>query len=918
MSILNLSSINKIEKQVSSKFQPIVYPHGKNMFNKNTALLNNGINSLGNIINSTNWYVSDFIPVIANATIKLRSVRTSATLYNAFYDINKNIITSTLLSSDDTIAKNNVLIVPDNAAYFRFTGRVDSINPWGLEGMQVEYGEEFTGYEPFNPFPKTPNFQNPQDVVVNGNVNINSPTLEESALWQSGGFRQIQYPYGKNLFNKDTITEGQLVTQTGTLATSSNWYASDYIPVIGSSILRFNLIHPTDSANVAFYDIDKKFISAKTNNEIRANGYKLNTPSNAVYFRFSNRLDITGQGRPDVMQVEYGEHQTSYEPFNPFPSQPNFAKPQEVILTDAQNVRGYNTISEKRDYKILRHAYDGEILAVNDNLSVKQLGTTLSISENGINGDYKYNVVFNSTNFPNLKTGSSVLHVLIIHHGTGFRVVVVTTLGQIYHNYPNRAVDGAGTALEGDIARFDESVIWDLKDRKFPSTDPNATGVEKYTPGLPEQNYEYSPKVLSDNGYGNGGFDKQITHGSDTYARYYEPSKVAYRHSFSFMGGFETTKKMTLLGTYKDNSTEAGASRICLFSTSDGGRSWYVKYEFSSYSGDANPGAAINTSASRFDDKGVGDFPNYTPDSFVINKLTHTYPSAANKEPNTIYSIGADVVITNISKSNPCVVTTATAHGLNTYDNIVIKDNPSSSAVSPSWDWLRNDTLTTISGGNGRLYKVKKITDTTFSLHEFIHNPFNNLACRHIHSINSTDDGFIIGCGEQYPYGWILWAQSHKTESSVGPLGHDLLPIVRLTSTNTAIARPLGVLMLEDPDNTIIFGSDHAYLAMPKMKLPEGRTDNVTRNSAGIFKGRLEDIDDISKFTNIYKSEEPCYFFKEKLNTWIYGGQRGEASLSFDRGKTWFRDNFGGTAEHFRGTSKNMIVIDNVIIVLKN
>ena len=162
------------------------------------------------------------------------------------------------------------------------------------------------------------------------------------------------------------------------------------------------------------------------------------------------------------------------------------------------------------------------------------IGSSISVSTTGINGDYLNSTVFDNINFPNLESGAMIQNILIVpfvrnmttsQNGVNFRVVVITNTGQIYHNYPARSLTDDGVALEGDIVKFDESVVWELEGRKFPSTDKLATGVETYFPGLKEENYKYRPAISQDNGYGNGGFPKSISHGDKTYARFYEPQK---------------------------------------------------------------------------------------------------------------------------------------------------------------------------------------------------------------------------------------------------------------------------------------------------------------------------------------------------------------------------------------------------------
>ena len=115
----------------------------------------------------------------------------------------------------------------------------------------------------------------------------------------------------------------------------------------------------------------------------------------------------------------------------------------------------------------------------------------------------------------------------------------------------------------------------------MPSVSPTATGAERYYPGLRSTSYEYHPVINTDDvfvdRYGNGGFGNNIVKNGETLSRFFEPNRhrVPY-HSFGVMGGYEPGEKTTLIGTYRSNVNEFAGSRICVFATSDGGRTWFT------------------------------------------------------------------------------------------------------------------------------------------------------------------------------------------------------------------------------------------------------------------------------------------------------------------------------------------------------
>lgn len=583
----------------------------------------------------------------------------------------------------------------------------------------------------------------------------------------------------------------------------------------------------------------------------------------------------------------------------------------------------YAKVIDREKYQIWQwDGVDKRVVAIYKDIAVATnlAKTKLYISTTGINGNYDTEVVLNSTNFPGLIGYPVVENVFLMpwtrnrttsQGAANWRMVVTTNYAQVYHNFPSRAVGSDGAEVEGDIAKFEESVIWDLPERKYPSTDPAASGVERYFPCLPTAAYIHHPLLNTDVGfidtYGNGGFGLSKTVGNTTYPRFYRSKMNWANEPLITMGGFEPGDKVTLVGTYVPNNSAGNGGRICVFATDDGGRQWYCKYEFAEAGSYPNWSNDINTTAIA---------TAYTADSFQLVKKSNVYPSLQEKEPTTKFTLGSPVVISDITRATVAVVTTATPHGLVTGNIIAIQDNSGSSAISADWDWMRNDTISTTSGGNGVLFKVEKIDDTSFKLHEEIHSAYNNLPARHIHHINRIKDGWIIGSGEQYPGGWLLYINTKASDSTTLMLASDTFSIYRLNSTKEGIQRSIGCIMLDDADNTIIFASDISNITRANLTLPTGRTDTISRGSTGIFSGKLVDIDDFTKFTPILEAKEVAYFFKEKLGAWFFCGQRGEFAISFDKGATWETMTLNKVAQYFYGENSNCVVIDDFIIVL--
>ncbi len=732
---------------------------------------------------------------------------------------------------------------------------------------------------------------------------------------------------GKNLFNKDTVSSDKYINSTGNEISGTGWYATDYIPIDPRhKTITFNLLSGSENAGTAFYDGQKQIISFTSNTDIINNGYKIAIPPNAKFFRSSNINGNYGMLSTDEWQIEYGERSTRKGHHGVIPT--NELDTTNRLPNDSF-FDGYNLLSDREKYQLFELSSTGvmqlKIKCAYQHIIVRGNYNFLYLKDTKNNKHYKLTF----SDFPGITSNDSFESVFIIpwsrnletnytQSGQNWRMVVVFASGRIYHNFPSRAVGSDGTEVEGDIVRFDESVIWDLTGRKFPSKDPTATGTETYFPGLPDSVYEYYPKPNTDpsfvDTYGNGGFGKSITINGNTYARFYEPRRGELaKHSFARMGGFSATDKITLLGTYRNNDGTDG-TRICLFATHDGGRNWFCIYEFAGL----HDNYLIRTRYINTSDLSSA----YTADSFVIQKRTLIYPTASEKEPAIPFGLGDEIVVSNITRANPAVVTTKTEHGLVTGNVVVFKDNGSSEGTSPDWDWMLNPTASTSSGGNGKMFYVEVINSTSFKLCEYIYSPENNLPCRHIHCINRVKDGWMLGTGEVYPNGWVFYIQLKTSELYDVVRAYDFnykYKLYRLNSTADSIQRPLGVMMLDDDDSSIVIGVDHGFIKRANVQLPEGRTIQFSRSSFGVYKGKMVDVDDFTQFKCLYEAEQPAYHFQDYNGVWVFIGQRGEVALSFDKGQTWYKEQLPKrkSAQHYLGMYQNTILIDDIAIVIK-
>lgn len=216
-----------------------------------------------------------------------------------------------------------------------------------------------------------------------GNTPVNSIPADKSVTPSKTSFITT----GKNLFNKNTANLGYYVYEiNGTLAASASYNASDYIPVSPST--NYTFISPSGGTRIAYYDINKTFISGVVGPTM-----PITTPANSRYVRFSFSTTLA----VDAQQFELGNVATAYEPFKQILSLDNFSldnvKVNEVSLEDS-------SVSESKlkPKSVGLAKLSDEIanmLTEFNNLSVSPIDGYRHIDRNEINvaNPYKYVIV---------------------------------------------------------------------------------------------------------------------------------------------------------------------------------------------------------------------------------------------------------------------------------------------------------------------------------------------------------------------------------------------------------------------------------------------------------------------------------------------------------------------------------------------
>lgn len=534
--------------------------------------------------------------------------------------------------------------------------------------------------------------------------------------------------------------------------------------------------------------------------------------------------------------------------------------------------------------------------------------------------------------------------------GDDCRLCVIFSNGQIYHNYPScndtydfysptLAKQGSTTTVDEMFFKFAESVVWDLPTRKHPVKTQTgddatliATGCYYYNPALPDNNYEAHPALNQANGYGNTvGFAATNTvnpasDGTTVSERprfWFTNRDDYYANPFRYLGGYVTENYYTMIGSYQGNEGSVSPSRICLFGTQDGGRSWYALYELGAHTQRAKHGNSYYA-ASNFPGVPLAQVGTAGDNIYSVKRRTVIMPSTDDKEPSTLFEYDTPVNVASIvGDADSIVFTTASAHGLSNGDVVVVDFQQGVSANDRDFDWMVNSNADGTSGGNGILMKVVSVTSTTFVATLYLSNPDNNITARHIHCLNKCKDGVAIGCGEEYfdKGGWVLYLfmRNMKRTNIAGSLD-----ILRLTSTIDSIQRPLGVIIQQEGDETYCyFASDTANILMTDTTMPSGRTDKFNHSSTGVWKMKLSEVDEfVEKAQMKLNCNQVCFGFQKFGNAFVYCGEDGLIAVSYDNCESWTECRVPGPCayyiSHFCGvTYDGKICIDDFLLQLK-
>lgn len=150
-------------------------------------------------------------------------------------------------------------------------------------------------------------------------------TNEIEQGYQDADTNKLDIIRGKNLFNKDKITTGKFLYDTGDVALNNDYFISDYIQIEGGEQYYIQALS-TSGANNVFYDLNKNALDKSYSNHVDNGGFT--TPKSAAYIRLSGETTTVNN-----LCFSKGTQEIPYEPYTDYKP----VQDAENKIQDAEN-----------------------------------------------------------------------------------------------------------------------------------------------------------------------------------------------------------------------------------------------------------------------------------------------------------------------------------------------------------------------------------------------------------------------------------------------------------------------------------------------------------------------------------------------------------------------------------------------------
>jgi len=923
MSTINQGALNRIDKGINNGFQPVVFHHGKNLFNKKNVIVDTALNIATGVEYSASGYSTTYkIPVIPFSKIYTNKDLSRILFYKDGVYIPDKAINNPAIG---------VIEIPDcNSFRITFSNAYSDV-------LQLEYGESSTAYESFDPTPRLPN--------IGGRVNVNIENREINTVYKSDIIKRLGIKFMSGV---------RIEPLTGMYAYASLSVSTPLIPVSpGRVYQRGNDAAGNDSYNrILYFDKDEQFIGSNVTIEGTSNAEKVfKTPGNCHYIATTlrnNTLDVVDSFflkeielkdtedafigikdntdkllRAINMNIDRGKFIYNKLTYNGvsfensegsifsglIPVEPSTAYVKGRRSTNSSTSRlwlydyaerkigevseNYFETPENCKYVAIMvkhttlwdYSKDRYLIIKYDDYLKEPIGEVVrdndlyraSIIGNGVMSDYRIAAMFEN-------------HCIFYHYSTPYPGFYYSQSGFDFKRA--KFIEFSEDNFPGLIADFVRmrfvifntsnglrAMFFNNKNQVYYSTDSTFTNWKQSNIwGL----YGKKTHYLADDN------DKDP---SGTRWRVREPLNLSERSAFyTWLNGLVRVEGLggqlglgLLFAAYGDCLGDTG-SPARLYYTEDG-ENVYVQYEFGISSGYIKGGSTnvlYHTDicyGSPLDTSNI--IGNYTG-GLGLKVRYNIIPSEADKEPVDIFSYGDAVAITAFSKANGAVATVADATEINIGDTVVITGD------SGNTDWNRyvNNTADSKTGGNGVMFKVRSKSGNNLTLYDVIGNPDNNIFCRHIHVCTEFGNGIVLGTGELYPQSWLVYIQPYtgRTPADYNNMNKDLWrdSVFRLNSSENGLQRTLGLYLTSN--NDVLWASDEPAIYTT---LAQIRGRDFVSNSFGIWKFKISDIDDRNKSKLMLPAVNALYQLRRIGSVLLCSDYYGVTYISRDEGETW-------------------------------
>lgn len=654
-----------------------------------------------------------------------------------------------------------------------------------------------------------------------------------------------------NLYDRENVIERFKVdTTTGAIQGASTSAWSDFIKCKPGTYYTRNSSGGANSSDfgVAFYDESKTFIEGIAAQGIVHNARRFKTPDTAHFMAMNVKIppDYNGIDNMCIVEGVFMKNYPSYE---------------DGYLSVLQDIKEYVSISkpslEKKMTPYISNAginvYDGAytghyVWAMYENRLFVWWRGSYYLSTNGWDGD------FEQVDISSIHGGTLTWALFVKDHDDGVtRLVLRFSDDKLFHSH----ADGT------NFNNWAESSVWGL---------PNTLNPDDATTKV--FNGRTRPKYY-------------MPDGSSNNLNFLNGCSYQDRIRLSGPGSFQQgVHDVLFIGTYSGFHTPASA-----FMSIDG-KDFYCVYQY-----------GINKTAAESTAKDVitTSLEGTIPADMQVQSRTNIIPDVGNKEPVNLFEFGTALDVVAISpdaEGTKTKVVTSAPHGLSSHNTVRFissVDQNSNNWLNPSAyaDMLNNTAVATWPGdtppgGNGKFYRVVVIDDTSFHIHEAIGNPHENLQCVHIHGVDYTQQGIVLTTGDtpsdcNYTLLFTGMTSDATWPDSRNKIHSDFGQMHLTADINGSARRGIGFWM---DDTHFVFPSDEVAIQR-SVTLPSGRTQKIPMRSTGIYRGRIDQLDNFAECDNVLNIYGRMLFFKEVGNAMIAQDNSRNLYVSYDKGMSW-------------------------------